>query len=430
MIKCVAASALLFFSVGVAASSPQQALEDASHYTVQIFRFNSVGLNADNGVSGKATGFLIDKGRGWILTNAHVASRSPATLEVQFKEGEALRAQRIFVDHYLDIAVISVNPGQLPSRSRAARLKCDATPNVGTPVAIYGNPSNFRFVASRGIVSGIPWLSQREHIQSDAAINSGNSGGPLIDLETGEVVGVAAESYKEDDEHATTVALSVPMPSVCTILKLLRHGEDANMRMLPAAIATRPRDERPVVALVEENSQLLPGDVIVSVDGGTKLKNPADLYDQLRGKSGAVELTVQRAAREVRVKTPVKIMPPLLNSKSLNLSGLVISEPWRLDNGFSSDKGRLVVDFVIPGTPAENIEVEPSSVILSVDGFSFDEIAKLFTYITKKPKGSDVELVVKTQSVDSKFHWSFSVVRLSSDYLEWIEANSSLPSVY
>lgn len=360
-IKCAVALALVFFGVGAVASAPQKALEDASRYTVQIFRFSSVGLNADSGVSGKATGFLIDKEMGWILTNAHVASRSPATLEVQFKEGEPLDARRVFVDHYLDIAVISVDPKKLPDLSRAARLKCDATPSVGTPVAIYGNPSSFRFVASRGIVSGIPWLSQREHVQSDAAINSGNSGGPLIDLETGEIVGVAAESYKEDDEHATTVALSVPMPPVCTILKLLRRGEDANMRMLPAAIATRPRDERPVVALVEENSQLLPGDVIVSVDGGTKLKNPADLYDQLRGKSGAVELTVRRAAREVRVETPVKIMPPLLTSKSLNLSGLVISEPWRLDHQFSSDKGRLVVDFILPDTPAENIEVEPAA---------------------------------------------------------------------
>lgn len=421
IIKSAAALAALTFSAGVNAKTPQQALEDASRYTVQIFRFSKIGLNADDGFSSKATGFLIDQKRGWILTNAHVASRSPAKLEVQFKESETLDAKRVYVDHYLDMAVLSVNPADLPKGTISANLDCSNLPKVGTPVAIFGNPSDFRFVASRGIISGMPWLSQREHIQSDAAINSGNSGGPLIDLETGKVVGVAAESYKDDDDNATVVALSVPMPSVCTVLDLLRNNQDANLRMLPAAVATRPRDEHPVIALTDDpNSNLLPGDLILSVDGSQQLRNPADLFDRLRGKAGPVKLTVERSGKPLEVLTTVRPLAPLLNSRSLDLSGMIISEPWRLDHQFSADRGYLVVDFIMPDTPAENVGVAPSSVIISVDGQTFSNLKDLNSYLSTKGKGSEVELVIKAQSDDSRFHSSFSVVRLSTDDLKWV----------
>lgn len=425
IIKSAAALVLLAFSGSALAATPQQALEDASRYTVQIFRFSKIGLNADDGVSSKGTGFLIDQKRGWILTNAHVASRSPAKVQVEFKEGGTLDAKRIYVDHYLDMAVLAVNPADLPKGTISANLDCANFPKVGTPVAIFGNPSDFRFVASRGIISGMPWLSQREHIQSDAAINSGNSGGPLIDLETGKIVGLAAESYKDDDDNATVVALSVPMPSVCTVLELLKNNQDANLRMLPAAIATRPRDERPIIALTDDpNSPLLPGDVILSVDGSQTLRNPADLYDHLRSKSGTVKLALERAGKVIGVDTPVRAMPPLLKSKSLDLSGMIISEPWRLDHPFSGDRGHLVVDFIMPNTPAENIEVQPSSVIISVDGRAFARVDDLHAYLSSKPQGSEVELVVKAQSGESIFHGSFSVVRLSSDDLKWIDVGT------
>lgn len=57
-------------------------LEEANQYTVKIRRGSTAGLNEDDGTSVQATEFLADRARGWILTNAHVASRSPATLTV------------------------------------------------------------------------------------------------------------------------------------------------------------------------------------------------------------------------------------------------------------------------------------------------------------------------------------------------------------
>ena len=172
------------------------------------------------------------------------------------------------------------------------------------------------------------------------------------------------------------------------------------------------------------DQRLLPGDVILSVDGSQALRNPADLYDRLRGKPGTVKLAIERAGKVIGVDTPVRAMAPLLKSKSLDLSGMVISEPWRLDQRFSGNRGYLVVDFIMPDTPAENVEVAMSSVIVSVDGQAFSNLQDLHSYLSNKEKGSEVELVIKAQSDDSRFHNSFRVVRLSSDDLKWIDADT------
>ena len=99
-------------------------LEEANQYTVKIRRGSTVGLNEDDGTSVQATGFLVDRARGWILTNAHVASRSPATLTVSFKGEKYISARRVFVDRLLDVAVLEVEPSAMPANVLAAQLEC------------------------------------------------------------------------------------------------------------------------------------------------------------------------------------------------------------------------------------------------------------------------------------------------------------------
>lgn len=425
VLELILACSITFTAAPGAAQTPQTALAEAARYTVQIFRFSSVGLNADDGSSAKATGFLFDRKRGWILTNAHVASRSPARLELAFKESEDIPAKRVFVDHYLDMAILEIDPAAIPTNAREAQLDCRQFPAVGTPVAIFGNPSDFRFVASRGIVSGTSWLGQREHVQSDATINSGNSGGPLINLETGQVVGLAAESFRDtSDDHSTSVAFSEPMPRICTVIDLLRKGQDANVRQFDAAIATGPRDERPTVAaILDESSALKPGDLIVSVDKGPTLRNPADLIDQLRAKGDTVILQVQRGPDILSFPVATKRLPSILAGRSISIAGLVISNPWRLDHRFSLDKGRLVVDSILPETPAENLNVSPYAVVLSVDGKIFDNVSDLHRYLSSKGEKGEAEFIVSELSDEYIYSRKFTAFRLDLTDLKWINVS-------
>lgn len=167
-------------------------LEAAVGYTVKIKRTSGIGLNEDRGSSTHATGFLVDKQRGWILTNAHVATRSPTTLSISFKGQSYVNAKRIFVDRLTDVAVLEIATTAIPATTREAALQCGEQPRIGTAVAIFGHPGELSYTATRGIISSIPWVFPTEVIQSDAVVNGGNSGGPIISLETGKVVGIAA----------------------------------------------------------------------------------------------------------------------------------------------------------------------------------------------------------------------------------------------
>ena len=84
----------------------------------------------------------------------------------------------------------------------------------------YGHPKGLKF-SSRGIISKQRFLYGKEVIQTDAAINSGNSGGPLIDLETGLIIGVNKATLKKSNG----IGLAVPSYLVCKIVNLYNEGK-------------------------------------------------------------------------------------------------------------------------------------------------------------------------------------------------------------
>jgi S1-C subfamily serine protease len=97
-VKYLISIILILSPLSLAANTPPAdvILEEANQYTVKIRRGSTVGLNEDDGTSVQATGFLVDRARGWILTNAHVASRSPATMTVSFKGEKYISARRCY----------------------------------------------------------------------------------------------------------------------------------------------------------------------------------------------------------------------------------------------------------------------------------------------------------------------------------------------
>ena len=413
----------------LAASAPPAdvILEEANQYTVKIRRASTVGLNEDDGTSAQATGFLVDSARGWILTNAHVASRSPATLTVSFKGEKYISARRIFVDRLLDVAVLEVEPTAMPSNALAAQLECEYLPKMGSAVAIFGHPGDFSYTATRGIISSISWIFPTEQIQSDAVINGGNSGGPLIDLSTGRIVGVAAASYRDTaDEHSVSVSLSEPMPPICDILDLLKSGRDARFRQLPVSYATADDDDRPIVAAVfDRSSGLKIGDRIVAVNGHSNIRNTSVLAARLRGIEGAVKITVERDQREINVNVVTTVMPEVTTTRSINISGLVISNQWKLDNAELPDVTHPIIDFVYPGSDAELTKATPGYHVAAVNNRTFPSLEELFKFLETLPSGADVSFVLQAASEISPFLKQYHHVTLPKGELYWIEASQA-----
>ena len=165
---------------------------------------------------GAGSGFIIDAD-GSILTNHHVVDRAER-ITVKLSDGRTLRARLIGSDPDTDIALIKVDgQGGLP----VAPLGDSSTLRMGEWVCAIGNPLGYEHTVTVGVVSFLGRklfdMSLDNYIQTDAAINFGNSGGPLINSR-GEVIGINAAI----SSRASNIGFAVPINGASSVLPQLR----------------------------------------------------------------------------------------------------------------------------------------------------------------------------------------------------------------
>lgn len=406
--------------------TPEQVLADAARYTVKIKVQNEIAFNQDEAGSASGTGFLIDRERGWLLTNAHVATRSPSLVKVSFKDGDQIDAKRLHVDPLIDLAILSIPPKSIPATAIEAQLACDGEPVAGISVMAYGHPWGLSYTASRGIVSGMAWIYPSQMIQTDAAVNSGNSGGPLISLADGRVIGINTSIYQptDEDKAATAISLAEPMPAVCRIINLLKSGADTRLRMLPLAIAVSEDDLRPRVAQIFNSGVGFQfGDIITNVNGGATIKTFPELSSSLRGVIGEAVVTVERRGKLVDVRSPLRVIPDPLQSRAINLSGLIIAEPWRLDDFEVNERQNLIIDWYEAGEEAGLTGAEVSDYIVSVDGREFKKVDALYAYLKRLPDDAMIDMILKRDVAASAFFREYRYISISRTKLEWVVVN-------
>jgi S1-C subfamily serine protease len=249
---------LLLTSMAHAESPGEDAFRAAADWTVQVRTAVNQPFIEDDQGSWLGAGLLVDAARGWVLTNAHVAGYSYGKVSIAFKDGHAIPATRLYVDPYLDLAVLAFEPSRQVAQTRTPTLSCSEIPPVGHPVGAFGHPWGFRFTGTRGITSAVTTRLGVNLLQTDAPINEGNSGGPLISLETGQVVGINTAKVKE--ESVEGLSFAVPMPYACTILDL-RVGDNTSDDLFVYERRLLPVEEiRPGRALASRCDQpIVPG---------------------------------------------------------------------------------------------------------------------------------------------------------------------------
>jgi len=212
--------------------APRRIFAQRAPGVVTVFSYFGVKPGASSLEEG--SGFVVDKS-GVVLTAAHVIVSTsggglltqPAhTVYVQFGDGERVKAEVVGWDPYDDVGVLRV-----PPKAHAlvpVPLGTSAGVVVGQPVAAMGSPFGTETSLSIGIVSGIgrtiPSLTTSydlfDAIQTDAPINQGNSGGPLLDAQ-GRVIGIAAQIRSSLESGFEGVAFAVPIDSVKRSLQQL-----------------------------------------------------------------------------------------------------------------------------------------------------------------------------------------------------------------
>lgn len=191
----------------------------------------SSSLGLPGGGAGLGSGFVVSAD-GEVVTNAHVVTsgqggslRRARRIYVRFPDGNQVPGRIMGVDPYVDVALVKVDPRGL--RLHPLPLGSDASTRVGAPVAAIGSPFGEEQSLSVGIVSArdrsirsLTRFAISGAIQTDAAINHGNSGGPLLDAR-GRVIGINSQ-IESSSGDGTGVGFAVPVDSVRRSLAMLR----------------------------------------------------------------------------------------------------------------------------------------------------------------------------------------------------------------
>ena len=206
---------------------------------------------------------------GYILTNAHVVSAG-AEIVVAFNDGRQEQAQVVGMDAITDLAVVKVEGADFPVIERAS----SEAAQVGDVVLAIGNPFGIGQAVSLGIVSakghygiGAPY---DDLIQTDAAVNPGNSGGALVDR-SGRLLGINTLIYSRSG-GSDGIGFAIPVDRAVRILNdIIKHGE-ARHGWFGVVFAGAPAEDGLVVARVVRGSPahlagLRRGDVLLSING-------------------------------------------------------------------------------------------------------------------------------------------------------------------
>ncbi len=242
--------------------------------------FGGVGLfEPEVRAMAQGSGVIVDPS-GYILTNAHVISRAAENgVAVQLSDGRTIKhATIVGVDPATDLAVLKVDAGKLS----AAKLGDVSALQVGDPVLAVGSPYGLTETVTAGIISaknrkvGIQNVRYEDFLQTDAAVNPGNSGGPLVNMNA-EVVGINTAIVG----HAYQgIGFAIPSDLAKKVYELLRTSgisrgwAGVGVQDLSGALAERLGLKQATGALVAEvvanspadKAGLKPGDVVVQWD--------------------------------------------------------------------------------------------------------------------------------------------------------------------
>ncbi len=411
-------------------SNAETIFADARQWTVEVSTNIDAAFNEDVGGSGTGTGFLVDATRGWIVTNAHVAGHSPSELTVKWADGQKSKATAIYVDPHVDTAVLAVDP--LDARKhQAARLACGPAPGAGHPVGVLGHPIGFRYNASRGIVSGATSRFGQDLILMDAAVNHGNSGGPVFSMESGAVIGIATLTMNTEEVHGITLAVPIRFP--CHIVQLLAAGKDPSPPDPRLAFAMNVDDEMTLSVaanfLPQGNIALQTGDEVLAVGNpAVKVQTYTEMVDALRGQVGNTTLLVRRHGVEKTVTGTLPMAPQITRRRGVLLSGALLAPssaeyaPW-----WAFQRPVLAVEDVAGGSGADEAGFFVGDIIMNIEGQpvdSFAAVAAAAQRATEEKRELDV-LVLRLVDSEADRKATFHRLKLADPETELVGATDA-----
>jgi putative serine protease PepD len=261
------------------------------------------------------TGFVIDAD-GHVITNEHVVA-GEQTVQIRFADESEEQGRVVGTDPSTDIALIEVD---LAGHGvRPVQLGSSAGVEVGDPVYAIGNPFGLERTLTAGIVSAVNRditapnnFTINDVIQTDAPVNPGNSGGPLLDA-AGNVIGVVSQIQSENGGNIG-IGYAVPSDTVRKVVDTLKTGSEIEHAYLGVRLAETDQGVRLTSVLEGDPGQkggLQAGDVVLEADGQA-VQSAADIQRAVDGhKPGEkLELKINRGGDERTVTVTLGTRPP------------------------------------------------------------------------------------------------------------------------
>ena len=350
----------------------------------------------------QGSGFLISSD-GLVLTNAHVVDGAKE-VSVKLSDHREFKAKVLGADRSSDIAVLKIDGHDFP----AVKIGDSDRLSVGDYVLAIGEPFGLEETATAGIVSAkgrsLPGDGYVPFIQTDAAVNPGNSGGPLFDA-SGAVVGINAQIYSNSGGYQG-VSFAIPINLAVQVKdQIVKTGKVAHSRLgvevqtLNQSLADSFKLKVPNGALVAKvvpdsaatQAGVKVGDVILKFDG-TPIFDAGQLSQRVGaaapgdkaslevwrdGKTLSLTATIGNAAQATSADASTGASAPA----RLGLALRPLNPEERRQSGVS---GGLVVEDV-EGRAAE-AGIQPGDVVLSVDGKPVESVAQLRKMVQEHDK--------------------------------------------
>jgi len=367
---------------------------------------------------GAGSGFIINSD-GYILTNTHVVANADE-VTVRLTDRREFPAKVIGADERTDVAVIKISATNLP----IVKLGDPSRIKPGQWVLAIGSPFGFENSATAGIISAtsrsVPGENYVPFIQTDVAVNPGNSGGPLFNM-AGEVIGINSQIFSRTGGFMG-VSFAIPIDVARNIgEQLIKTGHVVRGRIgvtiqdVNAQLAESFGLERPHGALVSSvakdgpaaHAGIAAGDVILGVGG-----HPIERYGELSGaiagmRPGAdASLQVWRNGKEQNINVRVEELkeeqtqlsarqgkPAGHGADRASALGLTVRPLAPQEKEQANTQGSLVVEEV--SGPAQAAAVEPGDIILGVNGKRVHSVRELQD--AARSAGKSVALLIQRE---------------------------------
>jgi serine protease DegQ len=373
----------------------------------------SVGADGKREVTGNGSGAVIDAARGLILTNNHVVAESQAW-RVEFLDGRSADATLVGADPGTDVAVLKVTAKGL----RQIEIANSDAVQVGDLSFAVGYPMGLDQTVTMGIVSGMGRSDSdnvSDYIQTDAPINSGNSGGPLLDSR-GRLIGMNTSILTRNGGNIG-IGFSIPSSMALAVADQLERNGHVRRGQLGVSASRVTSDQADAAGLASvkgarldsvdtgsaaDKAGLKVGDIVISVDG-----RPVAGEGALRAAVGVAEagsplsFTYVRDKRTLQARVVLTEAPtqtaanapagPKGGSSGGIALGLTVRDMQASDPYPSELKGAFV-DQVIDGSPAAQKGLQHGDVIVMVGETRIESAAALVEAL-KKASGQ-IRLVI------------------------------------